>query len=228
MILRLAWNDFDSIYAASADKYEKIGVKENYARLNEFVEPSIIRFVKKLIVEIYNEYYINLDNDEFISNFALHLNNIINRKMSLRNPLLTSIKDSYPTIYEISVFIAKQIQDQYADIDMNDHQISYIALHVGAQIEKQTLTKIKTVVINPEYLKLNALIYSKLETNFLNDLSITMVSDESELAKIGSKNIDLILTTMPLKGYYTCEIVDVTVFDFTEGYWNYFCGHQWY
>lgn len=205
-------NDFDSIYALLLISMKKIGVKENYARLNEFVEPSIIRFVKKLIVEIYNEYYINLDNDEFISNFALHLNNIINRKMSMRNPLLTSIKDSYPTIYEISVFIAKQIQDQYAGIDMNDHQISYIALHVGAQIEKQTLTKIKTVVINPEYLKLNALIYSKLETNFLNDLSITMVSDESELAKIGSKNIDLILTTMPLKGYYTCEIVDVTVF----------------
>ena len=55
-------NDFDSIYALLLISMKKIGVKENYARLNEFVEPSIISFVKKLIVEIYNEYYINLDN----------------------------------------------------------------------------------------------------------------------------------------------------------------------
>lgn len=205
-------NDFDDIYALLLISMKKVGVKEDLIVLDEFVAPSITNFVKKLIAEVYNEYYINLDNDEFISNFALHLNNIVNRKMALRNPLLTSIKDSYPTIYEISVFIAKRIQDKYSDINMNDHQISYIALHVGAQIEKQTLTKIKTVVINPEYLKLNSLILSKLETNFLNDLTITMITDESELDQIGSNNIDLILTTMPLQRYFACEIVNVTVF----------------
>ncbi len=205
-------SDFDNIYALLLISMKKICTKDDFAYLNEFIDPSIIAFVKKLIVEIYNEYYINLDNDEFISNFALHLNNIVNRKMILRNPLLTSIKDSYPTIYEISVFIAKRIQESYSGILMNDHQISYIALHVGAQIEKQTLTKIKTVVINPEYLKLNALILSKLETYFVTDLSITIVSDECELVKLGSKSIDLILTTIPLKGYFECEIVDVTVF----------------
>lgn len=205
-------NDFDDIFALLLISMKKVGFKENLAVLDEFVDPSIISFVRKLIAEVYNEYYINLDNDEFISNFALHLNNIISRKVALRNPLLTSIKDSYPTIYEVSVFIAKRIQDKYSDITMNDHQISYIALHVGAQIEKQSLTKIKTIVINPEYLKLNSLILSKLETNFLNDLSITMISDESEIDGIGSNNIDLILTTMPLQKYFPCEIVNVTVF----------------
>lgn len=205
-------NDFDDIFALLLISMKKVGFKENLAVLDEFVDPSIISFVRKLIAEVYNEYYINLDNDEFISNFALHLNNIISRKVALRNPLLTSIKDSYPTIYEVSVFIAKRIQDKYSDITMNDHQISYIALHVGAQIEKQSLTKIKTIVINPEYLKLNSLILLKLETNFLNDLSITMISDESEIDGIGSNNIDLILTTMPLQKYFPCEIVNVTVF----------------
>lgn len=204
-------DDFDVIYALLL-----ICMKgndfDNSANMDELIEPSIVAFVKKIIIEIYNEFYINLDNEEFISNFSLHLHNVVNRKMSLRNPLLTSIKNSYPTIYEISVFIAKSIQDKYPFINMNDHQISYIALHVGAQIEKQALTKIKTVVINPEYLKLNALILSKLEINFSNDLTITVVSDEIELEKIENKNVDLIITTMPLKGYFECKIVEVTVF----------------
>lgn len=210
--LVISKNDFDVIYALLLIGMKETNVEYENNSIDDFLDQSLVQFVKKIIIEVYNEFYINLDNEEFISNFSLHLNNIINRKMALRNPLLTCIKDSYPTIYEISVFIAKKIQDKYPFIDMNDHQISYIALHVGAQIEKQVLTKIKTIVINPEYLKLNSLILNKLEANFLNDLSIRILSDESELDKESIKNIDLILTTMPLNHYVECKVVNVSVF----------------
>lgn len=205
-------HDFDDIYALLV-----IGMKESdpevqSANISGFVDSDILDFVRRLIAQVYNEYFINLDNDEFISNFALHLNNIIHRRMAMRNPLLTSIKDSYPTIYEVSVFIAKQIQDRYPEVEMNDHQISYIALHVGAQIEKQALSKVKAVVINPEYLKLNTLICEKLETSFSHELSVCVMSDESELERSKAEGFDLIITTVPLKGYFPCRVVNVSVF----------------
>lgn len=203
--------DFDVIYGLLL-----IGMKESNLndgnKIDKIMDSSILELVKKIIADVYNEYYINLDDKEFIANFALHLNNIIVHQMALKNPLLSSIKDAYPVIYEISVFIAKQIQDKYPAILMDDHQISYLALHIGAQIEKQAMTKIRTIVINPEYLKLNSLILSKLETNFSNDLSIHMISDETELETMMLNHDDLILTTIPLKNYYGCKSVQVTVF----------------
>ncbi len=205
-------SDFEDIHALLIIGMKETSQEADSSDIAGFVDPEILSFVKTLIVQVYNEYYINLDNNEFLSNFALHLNNVIHRRMAMRNPLLTSIKDSYPAIYEVSVFIAKQIQDRYPQVDMNDHQISYIALHVGAQIEKQALTKIKAVIVNPEYLKLNALILSKLETSFSNELSIRMVSDESELRAADLDHYELIITTVPLQGYFSCRVVHVSVF----------------
>ena len=80
------------------------------------------------------EYLVDLRDENFIVRLTLHVQNLVARaheKTYSRNPLTRSIKSSYPMIYELAVYIASRLQSAEG-IEVNDDEIAYIAMHVGA------------------------------------------------------------------------------------------------
>ncbi|GAA4373914.1 PTS sugar transporter subunit IIA [Agromyces bauzanensis] len=53
-----------------------------------------------------------------------------------RNPLTTSIKAAYPLIYELAVYIASELA-RSEGIAVIDDEIAYIAVHVGAYLDRR-------------------------------------------------------------------------------------------
>lgn len=180
--------------------------------LRHFVNPDIINFVQQVTNKLSESYTIDLNNNDFIIRFSLHLNQILNTvNRSNRNPLLKNIKDSYPLIFELSVFIAVLIHEKYPDVMLDDHEISYISLHVGMSIDKDNHNKVDAILITPDYYRLKEKIINLLEHSFPMKINIVRTyNDESEVDF--AKHFDLILSTQSVSVSSNAEFLQITPF----------------
>ncbi|MDO4499750.1 MAG: PRD domain-containing protein [Erysipelotrichaceae bacterium] len=163
--------------------------------LRNYVEQEIIDFVDYITSKVYENYSIQLDNNNFKVRFSLHLSKtlrIFNK--TAHNPLLKSIKDEYPLVFDVSVYISKLINERYNHIHLNESEISYIALHVGLSIDRNTRLKVNTLLVIPDYYSLKETITNNLLYNFQQFVEIKGIYtsfDDLEL----NDSIDLVLST---------------------------------
>ena len=164
------------------------------------VSDEIIQITKNIIKNVDEHFFINLDSDNFITPFMLHLKNLKNRLIKnnlLKNPMLDSIKISCPTIYDISSFIAYQLTLSFHE-NVNEDEIAFIALHVGTEIERQKKeeTKVSCLLLCPEYLNITSTLHKKIMMDFGDQLTIQKsISFENEIL---GNNFDLLITTVPV------------------------------
>ena len=164
------------------------------------VSDEIIQITKNIIKNVDEHFFINLNSDNFITPFMLHLKNLKNRLIKnnlLKNPMLDSIKISCPTIYDISTFIAYQLTLSFHE-NVNEDEIAFIALHVGTEIERQKKeeTKVSCLLLCPEYLNITSTLHKKIMMDFGDQLTIQKsISFENEIL---GNNFDLLITTVPV------------------------------
>lgn len=174
---------------------DSINVKENN---------NIKKFVLHLIKEINETYFIDLNDEDFISFFTLHLTNAFFRaenNVFSKNPLSDKIYIQNPVIYDVAVFIAQQIKKYYS-YDFNKDEITFISLHVGAIIEKKSeeSKKIKALLLmdkyynyqNDDYLKtLNIKLNNSCEIiNIANDVNSFNATYCDFIINMSSSNIE--------------------------------------
>lgn len=182
--------------------------------LNKLVDINIISFIKDLIARINEEYYINLLNDSFIIPFSLHLKNLFSRATNstfAKNPMLNIIKTSSPMIYEIAIYAALLIEKKFKFI-IEEDEIAYIALHIGAELERQKANegKISCVLLCPNYMEISSLLYNKLLFQFGNNINI--INTVSDLNMIKSLDFSLLITTVNIKSTLKHETVYISPF----------------
>ncbi|GGB38911.1 transcriptional antiterminator [Lentibacillus populi] len=182
--------------------------------LKDYVGEPVITMVKSILEQVEKTYFIEMYDKEFVIKLIIHIHNLINRANFSdlsRNPLGEEIKTSYPLIYDISVFISSMIAEK-AGIKINDDEISYIALHIGSYIDsKSSNNRIKCVVICPQYYDIHKDILNKLEENFNDSLSITMLVTELN-QHIEQIQADLIISTTMITSEKTNHIIVVHPF----------------
>jgi lichenan operon transcriptional antiterminator len=117
-----------------------------------------------------------------------------------RNPLTRSIKSSYPMIYELAVYIASRLQAA-EDIVVNDDEIAYIAMHVGAHLEQQSRRRdaVTCAVVCPNYYDMHILLRERLESALGDELDVTSVITSTD-ADWETIDADLVLTTIDPHG----------------------------
>jgi lichenan operon transcriptional antiterminator len=165
---------------------------------------DVIATVRRIVGRVADEYVVDLDNEEFIVRLSLHVQNLVaraNDKSYSRNPMTRSIKTAYPMIYELAVFIASEIQ-RSEGITILDDEISYIALHVGSYLERQSRReeRVTCAIVCPNYYDLHLILRERLEAELGNELQIEIVItrtdvDWDELAT------DLVLTTIASRSF---------------------------
>lgn len=175
-------------------------INDENENVSLLVSDEIIQITKNIIKNIDEHFFINLDSDNFITPFMLHLKNLKNRLIKnnlLKNPMLDSIKISCPTIYDISTFIAYQLTLSFHE-NVNEDEIAFIALHVGTEIERQKKeeTKVSCLLLCPEYLNITSTLHKKIMMDFGDQLTIQKsISFENEIL---GNNFDLLITTVPV------------------------------
>lgn len=174
---------------------------------------NTLRIIELIRSRVMAEYSIDLNDGEFAVRFALHVENLLARSgqgVVLRNPQFGTIKNAYPYVYEIAVFIAEVIH-QEAAVQVREDEIALIALHVGCFIEEQAArsARLRAFVVSPRYNALGQSLVDRLKMSFADDLMIEGVIEEPDGLRTCGQ-VDLIITTQELQGRFGAPVVQIS------------------
>lgn len=163
-------------------------------------------FVRDLAKEIINLVGIVLstnlqDDQQLLTGLILHLRPTINRLkygLRLKNPLLDEIKNKYPSVFG-AAWSSSVLFEKYYGIKVTEEEVAYLAMHFGAALErKNPLTR--AVIVCSSGIGTAQLAAVRLEQS-ISDLKIIEITSYNDVRKIQSLNYDIIISTIPLKGY---------------------------
>jgi lichenan operon transcriptional antiterminator len=163
------------------------------------VDQTNLELVRSVVAQVGEEYLVDLNDEVFMVRLALHIGNLVARAEDnsySRNPLIRSIKTSYPMMYDVAVFMASQIQ-RAKSIVMNDDEISYIALHLGSFLERRSRReeRLTVAIVVPGYYDMHTILRERIEAEFGADLSVEVVVTRTDVEWLDFST-DLVVTTI--------------------------------
>lgn len=123
------------------------------AALNEAsATMEMMDFVNAVLQEADSYYQVALQEDVLLkNNLVVHLLALSERARQnrrLSNPLIYEIKEKFPLLYDISVFISMKIQSRF-DFAMDEDEIGFITLHLLCSMEKSKKSQYRIAVLDP-------------------------------------------------------------------------------
>jgi mannitol operon transcriptional antiterminator len=145
------------------------------------------------------------DNEQSLTGLLNHLGPAINRlkmKMDIRNPLLKEIKEHYPELYNLAEKCVVPIE-KHIGINMPDSEIAYIAMHLGAALERKDSSRrrmYKAVVSCATGIGTSGLLATRIEKEYDNLQVVEIISSlHIKESLLRSKNVDFIISTVPVE-----------------------------
>ena len=174
--------------------------------------------VSKILNCIYEFYHIDIRTDAVIlKDLNVHLQSILNARyyhQDKKNPLLETIRTTYILAYEITKTAVYQVFET-EPLDLCEDEIGYIALHIGAAIERyfdaHDVSKKKVLVVYGNGYAEGSFLAAKLSTLFKDTLTIIGSLPSHELNDINFSNIDLIISTVPVKYFEKVPVIVVEI-----------------
>lgn len=163
------------------------------AQADEHAVSPRVPLVRRVVASASSAYLIDLDDDDFIERLALHVDNLVARASESsfsRNPLTSSIKAAYPLIYELAVYIASELA-RSEGIAVNDDEIAYIAMHVGAHLDRRRAhaETVRVAVAAPAYHDVHTVLAERVRAAVDDDVDVVTAD-----ADVGSA--DLVVSVM--------------------------------
>ncbi|GAA4050193.1 BglG family transcription antiterminator [Agromyces indicus] len=164
--------------------------------------PARIDVIRGIVGRISQEWLVDLGDDEFLERLALHVDNLAARAAEQsysRNPLTASIKAAYPLIYDLAVYLAAEL-GRLEGITVNDDEIAYLAMHLGAALERTRSRgdAVRVAVVAPEYHDARDLLLERLRAGLDDDVELLVggaVPLEGPAAS--GDDADLVVSVLP-------------------------------
>ena len=163
----------------------------------------------RILDQVYDEYNIDLRNDDLVDRLALHLGHLFYRakfNVFSRNPIAKVIKTSYPLIFDLAVYMCSLIQKERG-ITVDEDEISYVALHIGSFLERQAQEehRVTATIVCPSYYDLHIVMRESIEKDLGDDITIESVVTRTDF-DVRSITSDIIISTIPITGNLTNSI----------------------
>lgn len=167
--------EIDVLFKSNANLYSEISNQK-------YFDKSFMKNIEKIIEKVENMYLVDLSSDKFVQPFSIHTYNLLFRlkhNLTIHNPVKTDICNNFPLIYDIATYVAFQINEIW-HFKVSEDEISFIALHIGAEIErqKQAPQKLKAEIIVPTYLNIKEQVHDFFRRNFTKDIAIVKETDK--------------------------------------------------
>lgn len=184
------------------------------ADLENILDKQIQSLTIKILDLIETKMSLNIRHDqELVIGLGLHLKPAINRYkygMNLRNPMLNDIKLNYPLAFEAAV-IAGLVLENEMNVSIDENEIGYIALHIGAAIER---TKIKSrpkrcYIVCASGLGSAHLIKYKLKSVFNSRIEVLGTTEYYKLQQIPFDKTDFIVSSVPIYEDIAVPVIEV-------------------
>lgn len=164
-------------------------------------EPEDRETLMRVLDKVYEEYLVELRNDDLVDRLALHLGHLFYRakfNVFSRNPIAKSIKTSYPLIFDLAVYMCSLIQKERG-ITIDEDEISYVALHIGSFLERQAQeeNRVTATIICPSYYDLHIVMRESIEKDLGDEISIESVVNRTDV-DVRAITSDIIISTIPL------------------------------
>lgn len=169
---------------------------------------SLDRLVDRLLKLIKTSYGFDFCSDGVLkSGIISHLKSIYKSRCSessYRNPLLSTIKESFPLAFEISLTCTNEIFNTPPYL-LDEGDVSYIALHVGAAIERvreKPAKKKRVILVCDSGRAALAFLSARIEALFSNRIDIAAATSQHGFLLFSDadlSDIDLIITTASLE-----------------------------
>ncbi|MET0885858.1 MAG: PRD domain-containing protein [Mycetocola sp.] len=164
-----------------------------------YLNQADLDVVRTIVLNAGEEYLVDLSDEDFITRLTLHVQNLLRRAHEhsySRNPLARSIKTSYPMIYELAVYIASRLQT-HGDVEINDDEIAYIAMHVGAHLQQRSRSDdlLRGVLVCPNYYDMHLLLRDRVTLMLGDAIEVVRVVTRSDVSW-ADLDADIVLTTI--------------------------------
>lgn len=187
----------------------------NKQNLTDYIDKSQIQLVEQVLRKVYENYMVNLYDDQFLIRFMLHVHKLINRARNnqfSKNPLTKQVKSTYPLIYDLAVFISNYIQKEET-ITINEDEIAYIAFHIAAFLEQKNVItkKISCTLTCIEYYNIHKDMADKINHYFgaIIDIKKIYTTIDIDYREIDT---DLVISTIELPATLDAELIVVSPF----------------
>lgn len=156
--------------------------------------------LREIVERISRDWLVELGDDEFIERLALHVDNLAARAAEhsySRNPLTASIKAAYPLIYDLAVYLASELA-RLEGITVNDDEIAYLAMHLGAQLERTRARGevVRVAVVAPDYHDARARLVERLRGRLGDEVEL-VVGESAGFDVDGATDADLVVAVLP-------------------------------
>lgn len=188
----------------SGAKIQSTNMEEEYEK-DVAVREEILELIYE-ITDIYDHTiaYDLKQDEEFILGLLAHLKPTFFRlknHMSITNPLLSQIQDTYVKTYENCLRVGAFIEEKYGFLVPKD-EIGYLTMHFGAAEvrlldRKESLRKVNIGIICASGIGISRLMHSQLK-NFLKDRVQIYTYGQGDLTPGVLKNLDFIISNIEI------------------------------
>jgi len=200
-----------TIHLLGAKYFSRDGI--NNDGMMDFLGETTFRLISDILFEINKVYNIDLQDDkELLHGLGLHLKSAVHRlkyRMNLRNPMLKDVKKKYPFAFELGVLAADVIRENN-HLLVNEDEIAYIAVHLGAAVERMRNNKkrqLKRVGIVCAYgLGIAKLLETDIESRFPEIKIVGIYPYYSEVRD----DVDLIISTSSAKADSSVPVIYIS------------------
>ena len=159
-----------------------------------------VAVLRRIVEHAQEEFLVDLDDDAFLTRLGAHVGNLVIRAregVGNPNPLARTIKTSYPLTYELAVFIAAEIQSEFA-ISIGEDEIAYIALHIGSHLERRAThgARLTAVLVSPGYHDIADLLERRILPALGDEVAIDRVLTRTDVDP-AALQADLVISTVP-------------------------------
>lgn len=178
----------------------------------------VSKFVKDLCQKIYEIYSFDIRHDAIlIKDLSIHMGSILmpdGLYYLKRNPLLNTIKTNYPLAFEVTLTCVREVLPK----EISEDEIGYIALHIGAAIERQfsgSVERKRIYIICGSGMAMARMLEARLNAYFQNQILVKAVLSYEEfkqLDKSDCEEVDFAVSTVPIQtSLLPIEVVDLAL-----------------
>ena len=178
------------------------------------MDEKIHALTKKMLEAVEERFALGIKNDrELIIGLGLHLKPAINRYtfgMTIRNPMLTDIKNNYPLAFEAGI-IAAMVLDEQLDVSIDENEVAYLALHIGAAMERKKASNRpkQCYIVCASGVGSAQLIKYRIEAAFRSQITVLGTTEYYKIKDIPFDETDFIISSVPVKEDLPIPVIEV-------------------
>lgn len=178
------------------------------------MDEEIHALTKKMLEAVEERFSLGIKNDkELIIGLGLHLKPAINRYrfgMTIRNPMLTDIKNNYPLAFEAGIFAA-MVLDEQLNVSIDENEVAYLALHIGAAMERKKAANRpkQCYIVCASGVGSAQLIKYRVEAAFRSQITVLGTTEYYKIKDIPFDETDFIISSVPVKEDLPIPVIEV-------------------